>query len=151
MKTICNYSLTGITLVFGLLFLTYSSCKGPEPVVEPTPVEVTTALLIGPAWVVQSVKVDDVALDLYKSLNVSFTADGKYTSVNGGAIWSASGTWKFKDETAKVMIREDGLEIAIDAITEKAMTISFTRTGDIVYEVGRNEAVSGKHVFTFGR
>ena len=49
------------------------------------------------------------------------------------------------------MIRDDGLEIGIDAITEKTMTISFTRTGDTVFEGGRSEAVSGKHVMTMGR
>ena len=45
----------------------------------------------------------------------------------------------------------DGLEIGIDAITEKTMTISFIRTGDTVFEGGRNKAVGGKHVMTMGR
>ena len=102
------------------------------------------------------VKVDDVVLDLYKNLNISFTVDadgknGRYTSVNGGVVWPASGTWAFKNAEAKAMIRDDGLEIGIDAITEKTMTISFTRTGDTVFEGGRNKAVGGKHVMTLGR
>ncbi|MBK5278145.1 MAG: hypothetical protein JJE09_04700, partial [Bacteroidia bacterium] len=94
--------------------------------------------------------------DLYKGLSVTFTADadgknGRYNSVNGGVVWPASGTWTFKNADAKAMTRDDGLEITIDAIAEKSMTISFTRTGDTVFEGGRNKAVGGKHVMTMGR
>ena len=157
MKSIYKNSFLAITLLLCLVLLTYSGCNPPEPPEpEPTAAEVTTALLKGSAWVMSVVKVDDVVLDLYKNLNISFTADddgtnGKYTSVNGGAIWPATGTWAYKNAEAKVMIRDDGLEIGIDAITEKTMTISFTRTGDTVFEGGRSEAVSGKHVMTMER
>ena len=157
MKSIDNYRFKVTTLLLCLSLITYTSCT--DPIVKPpelTAAEVTTALLKGSAWVMSGVKVDDVVLDLYKNLNISFTADadgtnGKYTSVNGGAIWPATGTWAYKNEEAKVMIRDDGLEIGIDAITEKTMTISFTRTGDTVFEGGRSAAVSGKHVMTMGR
>ncbi len=159
MKSINTYSLRMMTLLLCLVLITYSSCdktvvEPPEPPV-PTAAEETAALLKGSAWVMSGVKVDDVVLDLYKNLNISFTSDadgsnGKYTSVNGGVIWPASGTWKFKNADAKVMVREDGLEITIDAITEKTMTISFTRTGDTVFG-GRTKAVGGKHVLTMGR
>lgn len=141
-----------------LLVVTYSSCKkdpdDPEPI--PTAAETTAGLLKGTAWVISAVKVDDVVLDLYKNLNISFTADadgsnGKYTSVNGGVLWPASGTWTFKTDEAKAITRDDGLEITIDALTEKSMTISFTRAGDTVFEGGRGNAVGGKHVLTLGR
>jgi hypothetical protein len=156
MKSINNYSLKAMTFLLFLVLITYSACNPPEPPRPPTAAEETTALLKGSAWVMSGVKVDDVVLDLYKNLNISFTANddgtnGKYTSVNGGAIWPATGTWAYKNEEAKVMIRDDGLEIGIDAITEKTMTISFTRTGDTVFEGGRSEAVGGKHVITMGR
>ena len=118
----------------------------------PTEIETKTALLKGAAWTTKGVKVDDVVLDLYKDFNISFTEDGKYTSVKGGVIWPASGTWKFKNEEAKIIVREDNLEIGVDALTEKSMTISFTRTGDTVFETGgRSTAVGGKHVLTLGR
>lgn len=157
MKPISNYSLRVMTLLLCMVLITYSACD--KPVVEPpdpTAAEATTALLKGSAWVMSDVKVDDVVLDLYKNLNISFTADadgknGKYKSVNGGVVWPASGTWAFKNDEAKAMVRDDGLEIGIDAITEKTMTISFTRTGDTVFEGGRNKAVGGKHVMTLGR
>jgi hypothetical protein len=158
MKSIYKFSLPVITLLLFGVLITYSSCDntvdppGPTP---QTPAEETAALLKGSAWVMSGVKVDDVVLDLYKNLNISFTSDadgsnGKYTSVNGGAIWPASGTWRFKNADAKAMVRDDGLEIGIDAITEKTMTISFTRTGDTVFG-GRTIAVGGKHVLTMGR
>jgi len=159
MKMIYTLSLRSMTLLLALFLITYSSCK-KEPTPEPTPPEPTaaeksTALLIGAAWANKGVTVDGVVMDLYKGMAVTFTSDsptaGKYTSVNGGAIWPASGTWRYKDETAKVMVREDNMEIAIDAITSTAMTISFTRTGETVFEPGRTKAVSGKHVMTMGR
>ena len=148
-----------ITLVLFAVLIGFSSCKKDNPEPEPpvpTAAEVTTALLKGPAWTMSGVTVDGVVLDLYKNLNIAFTADdngsnGKYTSVNGGVIWAATGTWKFKDDLAKVMVRDDGLEISIDAITATTMTISFTRTGDTVFEGGRSNAVGGKHVLTLGR
>jgi len=146
-----------ITLVFCLILITYSSCKKDSPEPEPpvpTAAELTTALLKGPTWVMLAVTVDGVVLDLYKNLGISFTEDGKYTSVNGGAIWPATGTWKFKDDQAKVMVRDDGLEIGIDALAEKSMTISFTREGPPVFADptgGRTSAVGGKHVLTLGR
>ncbi len=158
MKSINAYSLQVMTLLLFGVLITNSSCDStvdpPEPPV-PTAAEETAALLKGSAWVMSGVKVDDVVLDLYKNLNISFTSDadgsnGKYTSVNGGVIWPASGTWRFKNPDAKVMVREDGLEIGIDAITDKTMTISFTRTGDTVFG-GRTKAVGGKHVLTMGR
>jgi len=160
MKTLRTISLTGMTALLCLVLVTYSSCKkdpdDPEPPV-PTAAETTTALLKGPAWVMSGVTVDGVVLDLYKNLNIAFTADadgknGKYSSVNGGVLWPASGTWTFKNEEAKAMVRDDGLEITIEALTEKSMTISFTRTGDTVFEEGgKTKAVGGKHVLTLGR
>jgi len=143
-------------MVFFLcLFLVIYSCKDPvePPVVDPPETERIGKLLQGSGtpWGIQSVKVDDVVLDLYKNLNVSFTADGKYTSTNGGKVWPASGTWQFKNDEAKAIIREDGLEITIDDITEKGLTISFTRAGGTEFEDGRNKAVGGRHVLVLGR
>lgn len=150
MKFIQTINLRALTVLLCLSLVIYSSCK-KDPV-EPTEIEIKTALLKGSAWIMQGVKVDDVVLDLYKDMNISFTEDGKYTSVKGGVIWPASGTWKFKDEEAKIIVREDNLEIGLDALTEKSMTISFTRTGDTVFEPGgRSAAVGGKHVITMRR
>lgn len=147
-----------MTLFLFLLVVTYSSCKkgGDEPEPEPTAAELTTALIKGNAWVMSGVTVDGVVLDLYKNLNIAFTADvdgsnGRYSSVNGGVLWPASGTWKYKSDEARAIIRDDGLEVTIDALTEKSMVISFTRTGDTVFEGGRTKAVGGKHVLTLGR
>jgi hypothetical protein len=159
MKSISTYSFKSMTLLLCLLLVTYSSCKDPvepPPPPEPTAAETTTALSKGAAWVMSGVKVDDVVLDLYKNLNISFSADadgknGKYTSVNGGKVWPANGTWTFKNADAKAMVRDDGLEITIEALTATSMTISFTRTGDTVFEAGRTNAVGGKHVMTLGR
>ena len=129
-------------------FLILCSCGKDDP--KPTEEERVTELLQGSAWTIKDVKVDDVVLDLYAGLNVTFKQDGTYTSVKGGAIWPATGTWKFKDETATAMIREDDLEIGIQNIEATSLTITFTWKDDVFIE-GRTGAVSGKHVLVLGR
>jgi hypothetical protein len=138
---------THTTLIF-LLVLLFSSCKKDDP--KPTEVERVTALLQGNAWAIKDVKVDGVVLDLYANLKVTFASAGTYTSVNGGAIWPASGTWKFKDESATTIVRQDDLEIGIQNIDEASLTITFTWKDDVFVE-GRKAAVSGKHVLVLSR
>jgi hypothetical protein len=137
-------------LVFLLALVLLTACKkkkDPEPVPE---TERVTALLKGSTpWAISDVTVDGVVLDLYQGLEVTFT-DGAYTSLNGGVIWPASGTWRFKDETAKVMIREDDLELTILEIAEQSMTVEFIWAED-VFEGGRSKAVAGRHVMILGR
>lgn len=137
-------------LLFLLMLLLLPACKkkkDPEPVIE---TERVAALLKGSTpWALSDVTVDGVVLDLYQDLKVTFT-DGAYTSLNGGVIWPPSGTWRFKDETAKVMIREDNLEITILEIGEKSMKVEFVWAND-VFEGGRSRAVAGRHVMIMGR
>jgi len=129
-------------------FLILLSCGKDDP--KPSEAERVTELLQGNAWTIKSVKVDDVVLDLYANLKVTFTKEGTYTSTNGGVIWPASGTWKFKDENATVIIRQDDLEIGIQNIDDTLLTITFTWKEDVFAE-GRTGAVSGKHVLTLSR
>ncbi|HZX75499.1 MAG TPA: hypothetical protein VFE57_13825 [Cyclobacteriaceae bacterium] len=139
-----RFSSVAITFCFLILF----SCGKNDP--KPSEVERVTELLQGNAWTIKNVKVDDVVLDMYANLKVTFTREGTYTSVNGGVIWPASGTWKFKDENATAMIRQDDLEIGIQSIDASSLTVTFTWKDD-VYVEGRTSAVSGKHVMTLSR
>lgn len=148
MKTLPLLRLAGILSMSLLLVL--PACKKKDP--GPTEVERVSALLKGTGtipWGISDVTVDGVVLDLYQGLKVTFT-DGAYTSLNGGVIWPPSGTWRFKDESAKVMIREDNLEITILEIDEKSMKVEFVWAND-VFEGGRSKAVAGRHVMILGR
>jgi len=129
-------------------FLILISCSKSDP--TPSETERVTELLQGSAWTIKEVKVDGVVLDLYANLKVTFAKEGTYTSVNGGVIWPVSGTWKFKDETATTLVREDDLEIGIQNIDETSLTITFVWKDDVFIE-GRGGAVSGRHEFVLSR
>ncbi len=157
MKYVHGVSLRVLSVILVLTLLGYSACKkdNPTPEPEPTAEEVALGKLKGAAWVLGSggVKVDDVVVDLYAGLSIAFTDDKKYTSVNGGVLWPASGTWSFKSGSdGTIIVRDDGLEVTIAFPSASTLTLTFTRTGDTVFEPGgRKSAVGGKHVITLGR
>lgn len=138
--TVCSFTL--LTMV---LFL--ASC-GPDPKVDPkeTEKERVEGLIKG-SWTIQNVTIDGVVSNSFASMALSFTGT-TYTTNNGGIVWPATGTWSFKDETAKTILRNDGIEINIDAITATSFTLSFT-WGKTTLGSGREISIKGKHVFTF--
>jgi len=62
----------------------------------------------------------------------------------------STGTWQFKDETAKVIVRNDDLVIAIDQVEQKKLILSLTWNKTTLGS-GRPGAVSGAHTFTLER
>ena len=70
-------------------------------------------------WTVQSVTVDGSdQTALYKDVQLTFTSTS-FTTTNGGVIWPASGTWKFTDDTAHSIERDDKLVITLDEVADK--------------------------------
>ena len=99
---------------------------------------------------VQTVQVDAVdKTTVYKDLKLTFTATG-FTATGGGSVWPATGTWKFADDTGKVITRGDGLSINLMEVsaTKLVLTLTWTKT---TLDGGRVEAVAGQNVFTFGK
>lgn len=101
-------------------------------------------------WKVQTVSVDNTDQTLlYKNLTLTFT-DANYTTTNGANIWPASGGWSFTDDTAKTILRSDGVSMAVgEAITTK-LVLSFNWATTTIGP-GRAESIQGPHVFTFGK
>ena len=134
-----------------LIILALTSCGGGDP--TPTPVskqDEVKAKLTSPTWKMQSVTVDGAdKTTLYKDLTLKFTASG-FTSTNGGAIWPASGTWTFTNEEATAIKRDDGLEVALQEVTDTSLKLAMTWSKTTLGP-GRVESVSGKHVFSFGK
>lgn len=127
-----------------ILLLVLSACGDSSP----SATEVTVNQLKANTWRINSVIVD--ATDqtaLFNNMTLSFTATD-YTTTNGKAVWPASGTWSFTDDTAKKIKRSDNLEITIVEITEATLKLSLTwATGTL--GTGRVESVAGNHVFSF--
>ena len=143
-----NNIATRIFFLSIALLICFSSCDNDDTQLEAD--RVSQLLTTGGTWNMQSVTVSSTdQTALYSGLQISFT-EAAYTSVNGGTIWPASGTWEFTNETATVIKRNDGVMIALNEVTEKKLVMSFTWDKTTLGS-GRVNSISGQHVFTFTR
>lgn len=139
-------SVTGlVAIVVSFLFLVGCDKPGPTPAVSES--DRVTGLMTSGIWKVNSVTIDGVADNSFAAMTLSFTKTA-YTTTKGGVVWPAAGTWSFTDATAKKIKRDDGIEVAIDAISSTAMTLSLT-WNKTTLGGGRLNSVQGKHVFIF--
>jgi hypothetical protein len=138
MKTI-NLSLV-IAVVIVL-----ASCKGKNNNEDPQPTAVETALkqLTG-KWTLQSLTIDGVASTEFSGLTITFNAP-RYSSSNGEPVWPSTGMFEFTDETATALIRNDKTTVDIVELDDTHLTLSLNWSQSI--EVGRSNAIGGKHVF----
>lgn len=106
------------------------------------------ALLTASAWKVNTVSVDGTDRTVtYKDLGLTFT-NTSFTSVNGAAIWPASGTWTFTSTAATAFTRDDGLVVTLQEVTATSLKLALT-WNKTTLGPGRAESVSGAHVFSF--
>ena len=87
--------------------------------------------------------------NLYAGLTLHFTTTD-FTTTNGGTVWPASGQWEFADETGKVVIRSDDIEITIQDIQVNQLVFAF-HWPTTTFGPGRLSSIEGQHVFTFVR
>lgn len=132
-----------ICVLFSLCLML--SCKTDNPVTPER--ERVSALLSSGTWNIDNVTIDGVANTSFAGMTLVFTRT-TYTTTNGDAVWPATGTWSFADDTAKVVKRGDDIEVAIEAISEASMTLSLMWTKTTL-GAGRGKSLSGRHVFTF--
>jgi hypothetical protein len=144
-KTI-KYFLSTLAILSGLLFIQSCGSKGSDP----SPVDQMKAILIAGTWNLQTVSVDGVdKTSVYTGLTIKFTGDN-FTATNGRAVWPASGTWQFADDTGKNIIRGDGLPIAIEEATATKLVLKFNWNQNTLGS-GRISSVKGQNIFTFGK
>lgn len=130
-----------------------AACGGdPDPAPKTEAEKRTEILTSGDAtWApatTAGVTVDgvDVTDDLFAGFTITFR-DGTYTTPGGSPVWPAEDTWRFKDESATIIIRgSDEKEVTITQISATQLTLTLdwpiTTTG------GRSTSLKGKHVFT---
>jgi hypothetical protein len=130
-------------VIIGLLFLT--SCKKDDPEPETARIQ---KILAANSWVIQTVTVNEMdQTNLFTGLTLSFTKTN-YSTTNGGVVWPASGTWEFVDETAKTIVRNDGLQITINEVTNTSLKLALTWSTTTLGG-GRTASVAGDHEFSF--
>lgn len=149
MKNLSLKYLLVSALVTAFFLITGCGGSDPSPTAASLAKEEITRTLTSGAWKMQTVAVDGVdQTTVYKNLVIVFSNAG-FTATNGGFVWPASGTWKFTDDTAKTIERNDGLTITIDEATATKLVVKLTWTKTTIGP-GRTASVSGLNVFTFG-
>jgi hypothetical protein len=142
---------TIVAVIAALALATFSNCDGPTPTPQETDaVKNTKILSTGGTWSVQSVTVNGVdQTSVYKDLKITFSSSG-FTAVNGGASWPTSGSWSFTSDAGTTIHRVDGLDLAINEISEHKLVLSFN-WATTTLGPGRTKSVAGAHVVTLTR
>jgi hypothetical protein len=143
---------TQILALLLIVSVSISCKKDSDPDPEPTEMEKVTTLLTAtggkwkPSTLANWVMVEGVNVtELFKDFTISFTATG-YTTSGTTPVWPRTDTWHFKDEAAKILIRDsDKKEVTIESVNET--TLRITLTWDKTTYGGRTTSVSGKHEF----
>jgi len=140
-----RFNITTLALI-ALGFL--SSCDSSDDVPALSKMDEVKAILIASPWKVNTVSVDGVDKTItYKDLGLTFTETG-FTAVSGGPVWPASGTWSFTSATATAFTRNDGLEVSIEEATATSLKLALTWNKNTIGQ-GRQQSISGQHVFDF--
>lgn len=128
-----------------LITICLSGCED-----EPTAAEKTEAVLISGEWnnpIVTVNGIDESAL--YQDFTIKFNSNS-YTSSGGSPLWPSSGTWSFKDESAKALILDNSKEVQINEITDVNLELAIQNDNN-TFKSGRMNSVKGKNVFRLSK
>lgn len=134
--------------MFCSVLLLLPSCKD-----DPTEEEIFLGK-IAAAWIPTStgVVLDDVPVNkVFSGFVLTLTDQAGFTSTNGNSpIWPASGTFTLKKVSTTAgfnLVRNDGVEIFIDQMTDAKLVLRFQYVG----QPGRIGSVGGEYVFDLER
>lgn len=123
----------------------FAGCKGDDPQPETQRVQ---KLLSSGTWQTDQVWVDETdQTSFFTGLTLSFTKD-TYSTTNGKAVWPASGTWEFADDSADKIIRDDGIEVTVLEVTKTSLKLSLTNPTRVIGSAKAN-GLAGAHEFHF--
>lgn len=140
-----NYLIAFLSIALAIFTVQLSGCDSAEPQSE---VQKATEFLTSGSWLVETVTVGGVpATNTYKDLSITFSG-ASFQSVNGDPIWPATGTWSFSDDTAKKIVRNDGIELTVVELTSSVFSFEMVWSKTTL-GTGRTNSLTGRHVFTF--
>ena len=140
---ILKYSVQLFIILCVLPFLTGCGGGGSD---SPSAKEVATKMLTANSWKLSSVTVDGTdQTSLFNNMTLNFAATS-FTASNGGLVWPASGTWTFKDEEGKIIVRNDGLLITVMELNDASLQMSLTWASSTIGP-GRVSSIAGVHIF----
>jgi hypothetical protein len=122
---------------------------------DPTQAEKNSQIFRAHEWVVKEVLVDNVdKTSIYEGLSIIWKKGSTFTSMNGGGIWPASGTWSFKDNSGDILLVSLGVdgdkevEVMVRSLDQSAMILEF-QWDESTLGSGRGSSVTGAHQFKF--
>ena len=122
-----------------------SSCGGSED--SETEAQRITAILTSGTWKIDKLYVDGVESSSYTDLTLNFTATN-FTAANGEPVWPSTGTWSSFDDTALTMVRNDQVNVSINAIEADNLELRLDWSLQTLGP-GRQGSVKGSHLFMF--
>ncbi len=138
-----RFNIMLLAFVIGTL-LTISSCSD-----DPT-AEETFLKKIALAWKSSATGVQFDGKDVngvFKDFTITFTESQTYSTTAGNApVWASSGKFSVKASSSGIgfsILRDDGVEIAVDQLTETKLVMKFNYIG----KTSRVKSVSGDFVF----
>jgi hypothetical protein len=116
-----------------LLIIGFLTSCGPDDAVELSTAQELAFEKLAGEWTLKngegSIQLggSDISMN-YPGFSLSYESD-TYTTTNAGTLFSASGTWEWLDEEARVIVLDDGKEITLVELTTTSFTFSFNYTG----------------------
>jgi hypothetical protein len=136
------FSLNLLVLCFTCVF--FFSCSGDD---EPSKADQVRSKLTSGTWKIQSVTIgEEDGMEFFEDLALTFQKSN-FTTVNGGPVWPASGSWDFTNDQATAILRGDGVEVTLVSVDET--TLECTLYWNETVLGGRVKAVEGNHRFVF--
>lgn len=133
------------TIVILSVLVALSAC---DPKKDPSPKEAALQRLISGPWVLNTLTIDNVdQTSQFSGLTLSFTATN-YSTTNGKApVWPSSGTWAFKDDTGKSIVRDGSLDVTVSELIQNTLEVTFTMS--TTYGGGRVSSLGGNYKCRF--
>jgi hypothetical protein len=137
-----------ITAIAG--FVVFNGCGGSGGD-DPSAREINTGILTSKTWTVNSVTVPAgtaTEASAWNNFTVTFNATNMTTAnhPDGAQVVWPSGSWSFKDDDARIIVRGDGVEMTVNTITESSLVLTFTMP-DNTQIAGRTAGLGGQYTF----
>jgi hypothetical protein len=134
-----NLVLLIVAFICFIAFVCLQSCNDDDPKKE-TPLHGTWA--IGSGYILK----DGVDVtSKYPQLQVTFSADGTYTSTNAKPLFKNSGSWKFNTQNKDEIILDGDFTLSVTTLTATELNVTFVTDADHVHLNGRNSSVVGHY------
>jgi len=148
MKLLAKY------ILFISIITLLTNCGDPEPTPQAVDQTLATIEALSKTWSPSQVTLDgaNVSAD-WSGVSFSFTQNKSFTvsglSTENSLIWPSTGTYSFPDANKPLKIlRNDGIEITLNNLTDTSVDVSFVITGRTG---GRAAGLSGSYKFSFSK